>query len=394
MSRVRNIVDRFSKAARNGTIDSDGSVNAGSSVTVVTATDDPGLLGLDTSNHTDGSLHYRTSDHATYVYDDSEDKYYPLTVSSSALALPWSIYGQVSGYTAGGSGGTNVIDKFPFAADGNATDVGDLAGYTSSNGGGHSSITHGYVDGGGNSATSTIEKFSLTSDGNSAFTGANLVYPLKSHSGSDTEDYAYVHGHGQLQSSYARIQRFSFSSDTDATDIGSASSHMVYAAGYTSNDYGYAAGGFFDIYPYQPVSTATIDRYPFAASSSSAEVGYLYHPRTFAHGVSDPDNGYGYHCGGSSHPGHGGTPNQIQRFSFSSSSTSTDHSDLAYSTSAGPSSGTQSNASGYIQGGEAIVGSPPATKNVIQKFPFANNSTGTDVGDLTIGRSYASSHQK
>jgi hypothetical protein len=33
-----------------------------------------------------------------------------------------------SGYTSGGASPTlvNTIDKFPFAADGNATDVGDL----------------------------------------------------------------------------------------------------------------------------------------------------------------------------------------------------------------------------------------------------------------------------
>lgn len=387
MSRVRNIVDRFSKAARNGTIDSDGSINTSSAINVVTATDDEGLLGLDTSNHTDGSLHYRTSDHATYVYDDSEDKYYPLTVSSSALVLLWSIYGQVSGYTAGGSH-TNVIDKFPFAADGNATDVGDLATNTTQNGGGHSSVSHGYVAGGyhGGNLNPAIQKFSLTSDGNSALTGANLVYPIRGHSGSDTEDYGYLHGNGQDQSSYSRIQRFSFSSDTDATDIGSANVDMLYAAGYSGNDYGYTTGGFWDVYPSKGPSDAEIVRYPFAVSSSVSVVGTLHTGRMYSCGVSDPDNGYGYHCGGMDHPG--GADNQIQRFSMSSSSVSTDHSDLAYASVELPSSGTQSNASGYVQGGG------PANENYIQKFPFANNSTATDVGDLTVGRKYATSHQK
>lgn len=385
MSRVRNIVDRFSKAARNGTIDSDGSINTSSAINVVTATDDEGLLGLDTSSHTDGSLHYRTSDHATYVYDDSEDKYYPLTVSSSALQLPWSLYGQISGYTSGGDG-KNVIDKFPFAADGNATDVGDLASYTNQNGGGHSSVSHGYVDGGyAPNLNNLIQKFSLTSDGNSAHTGANLVYPLRAHTGSDTEDYAYVHGHGSDQSSYSRIQRFSFSSDTDATDIGSANVDMMFAAGYSGNDYGYTTGGFWDVFPRKGPSDAEIVRYPFAASSSVSVVGTLHTGRMYSCGVSDPDNGYGYHCGGNDHPG--GANNQIQRFSMSSSSVSTDHSDLAYSSTELPSSGTQSNASGYVQGGAPL-------RNYIQKFPFANNSNATDVGDLTVGRKSAASHQK
>ena len=48
-----------------------------------------------------------------------------------AFDVPPPIFqGTVSGYTSGGldSPGVNVntIDKFPFAADGNATDVGDL----------------------------------------------------------------------------------------------------------------------------------------------------------------------------------------------------------------------------------------------------------------------------
>jgi hypothetical protein len=33
----------------------------------------------------------------------------------------------VSGYASGGVSGSNVIDKFPFATDANATDVGDLS---------------------------------------------------------------------------------------------------------------------------------------------------------------------------------------------------------------------------------------------------------------------------
>jgi hypothetical protein len=39
----------------------------------------------------------------------------------------------VSGYTTGGyvpgSGSVNIIDKFPFATNANATDVGDLTAY-------------------------------------------------------------------------------------------------------------------------------------------------------------------------------------------------------------------------------------------------------------------------
>jgi len=45
-----------------------------------------------------------------------------LTQSSSSSG------GLSNGYTSGGdsSAGTDIIDKFPFASDGNASDVGDL----------------------------------------------------------------------------------------------------------------------------------------------------------------------------------------------------------------------------------------------------------------------------
>ena len=47
--------------------------------------------------------------------------------TADAFDLPIVFQGTVSGYTSGGGPGqTNVIDKFPFASDANATDVGDL----------------------------------------------------------------------------------------------------------------------------------------------------------------------------------------------------------------------------------------------------------------------------
>jgi len=62
---------------------------------------------------------------------------------------------------------TNVIDKFPFASNSNATDVGDLtkATYGAM---GSSSTSHGYAVGGHNpsQAYDDIEKYSFSSDGN------------------------------------------------------------------------------------------------------------------------------------------------------------------------------------------------------------------------------------
>ena len=43
---------------------------------------------------------------------------------------------------------SNIIDRFPFASDANATDVGDLTVSRGDAPGGQSSTTHGYATGG------------------------------------------------------------------------------------------------------------------------------------------------------------------------------------------------------------------------------------------------------
>jgi hypothetical protein len=75
----------------------------------------------------------------------------------------------VSGYVSGGQGppGTvDKIDKFPFAADANATDVAELATSTAF-ASGTSSGESGYASG-GESACSRIEKFTFATDSNAS----------------------------------------------------------------------------------------------------------------------------------------------------------------------------------------------------------------------------------
>ena len=91
---------------------------------------------------------------------------------ATAFDVPAGFQGTVSGYTSGGvtPGQVNTIDKFSFASDGNATDVGDL---TQSRYGtaGQSSIMSGYNSGGASPAVSTIDKFPFSSDGNATDVG-------------------------------------------------------------------------------------------------------------------------------------------------------------------------------------------------------------------------------
>jgi hypothetical protein len=76
------------------------------------------------------------------------------------------------GYTAGGfipAGTFNTIDKFPFAVDSNATDVGDTT-ELAIGAADHSSSTHGYLSGFGPSNNS-IDKFPFSTDTNATDVG-------------------------------------------------------------------------------------------------------------------------------------------------------------------------------------------------------------------------------
>ena len=79
----------------------------------------------------------------------------------------------MSGYVGGGyalGGVVNTIDKFSFAADGNATDVGDLtvARFGPS---GQSSTASGYSSGGHPNRFTTIDKFPFAADANATDVG-------------------------------------------------------------------------------------------------------------------------------------------------------------------------------------------------------------------------------
>ena len=81
----------------------------------------------------------------------------------------------ISGYASGRTPPTtfsNVIQKFPFASDANATDVGDLQ-VTRDDAAGSSSTASGYVVGGqpGSNGNNIIEKFPFAADANSTDVG-------------------------------------------------------------------------------------------------------------------------------------------------------------------------------------------------------------------------------
>ena len=125
------------------------------------------------------------------------------------------------GYHSGGtSPTTNVIQKYSFASDADATDVGNLTNndyeYAEN---GASSTTDGYVFGGGDSH---IEKFPFATDTNATNIG-NLTSPAVSvgkPGGSSSTTFGYCHGGTPTANNGNRITKFPYAVEEGGTDVG------------------------------------------------------------------------------------------------------------------------------------------------------------------------------
>ena len=306
------------------------------------------------------------------------------------ISIPvYSFQGSISGYNAGGNSPpfsppaiVNTIEKYSFTSDANSTDVGDLnniaQGAT-----GQSSATHGYSSGGTSSPgptqyLNTIEKYSFTSDGNASDVGdLTTLNRIDVPAGASSSASGYTAG-GTVNiggtSNYSDvIDKFPFSVDANATDVGDLTENRFFLAGNSSSTHGYRSGG---ISP----TVNTIDKFSFSVDGNATDVGDLLSARSQHSGQSSTTHGY---LSGGTPPG---TRNDIQKFPFAADGNATDVGDTTTSYRRG--SGTSSTASGYNAGGRR-----PSVANSIDKFPFASDANATDVGDLLAINEAASGTQ-
>jgi hypothetical protein len=283
------------------------------------------------------------------------------------------------GYTSGGHPAVNVIDKFPFSADANATDVGDLTvgRYGSA---GQSSQTHGYASGGGTTppagvlGSNVIDKFSFTSDANATDVGDLTVARYNVVGQSST-----THGYSSGGSSNV-IDKFTFSADANATDVGDLTVGRISSAGQSSQTHGYTSGG--------ATTTDVIDKFPFSSDDNATDIGDLSVARYTASGQSSTTHGYS--SGGYSAPA-AQRLDTIDKFTFSTDANATDVGNLTVARTATASQSSTTH--GYTAGGYGPNGPLAAVSNVIDKFPFASDDNATDVGNLTLTRLYVSGQQ-
>jgi hypothetical protein len=293
------------------------------------------------------------------------------------------MYGTVSGYNSGGfPGPSNVIDKFPFATNANATDVGDLT-VARTQVSGQSSEEFGYASGGSDPAQSNvIDKFPFAADGNATDVG-DLTVSKNGTVGQSSLVSGYVSSGLNSGSFLNQIDKFLFAADANATDVGDLTQGRYNGSGQSSLTFGYTSGGYVGFGVGQ---SNVIDKFPFAADANATDVGDL------VNNISDRPAGHSSSTSGYSAGGYGPSVpiNSIYKFSFATDSNATDIADLTRA--AHSLAGQSSSEFGYTSGG--FFGPPSfAVSNIIDKFPFAADANATDVGDLTSARGATSGQQ-
>jgi len=152
------------------------------------------------------------------------------------------------------------------------------------------------------------------------------------------------------------IDKFPFSSNANATDVGDLTQARRESAGQSSAESGYTSGG------YGSGNSNVIDKFPFAANGNATDVGDLTQARNSLSGTSSSASGYS--AGGF------GPLNTVDKFPFAANGNATDVGDLTQSRY-GP-AGQSSTSSGYASGGFTT-----ANSNVIDKFPFSSDANAT-----------------
>lgn len=336
-----------------------GAIRQGYADSAAFPTNDSAFIGFIGYDEYDSDLRYIGRDLDIHKIDSAEG------ASSTLPTTPYQ--GSNFGYRMGGSvPNTNVIDKYSYASDGDATDVGNMTRSQSSSAGGGSE-THGYIIA-GSPNDNTIAKFSYTTDGNATDTGYNIKPADYGGQGQPEmlgdRTNIYVIGQNPVSN---EILTFSAASDgSTITDYGDLIATSRLMGSGSSATHGYGLGGR------TPTDVNTIQKFPFASAANATDIGDLL---DVTYGTTGTSSGtHGYAVGGFNPPAN--RTNVIQKYSFSTDGDATDAADIT--AARGYMGSTSSTTHGYVHGGNE-----PALVNTIEKFPYAADANATDVGDLT-----------
>jgi hypothetical protein len=227
---------------------------------------------------------FSTSSNATDVGD-----LLGTTAEGAGLAAPSN--SQTYGYIAGGAhattdAGINTIQKYSFATDGNSTDVADST-TAHFQGSGHSDWTggYGYKAGGYSTAhggrLNIIERYPFASDTNATDVGDLFTF-TSDISGTSSLTHAYTQGGNSSVAIFDHIQKFAFAATSNSTDIGNLTIPRYHVSEASSTTHGYACTGNDD---WSVNYNVTIDRYTFSSDADATDVGDVLVAHTAAAGT-------------------------------------------------------------------------------------------------------------
>lgn len=375
--------------------------------------DSAGVMPTDSAS--EGNLLYSEKDQmllfnngAEYIIFDS-DAAAPPPPTANAL-----LNGTLYGYTVGSAYDTSEIQKFPFANNANATNVGRLLPNPSTNTTYNASSvtaseTHGYLIGGYDGtpgvrvSINVIQKWTFASDADASDVGDATAIISHQHA-SQSDTHGYSAGGDNLSPTYTPntgtllIEKYPYAADANSTTVGnlvslnpSLSTQGIYGGGGGSSPtHGYSFGGYARTDPGTfVIGTPSIQKYPFAADEDAAVIGDLNTGTSNFCAVQSTESIY--QLGGFGYPTYPSYLNTIEKFSITSDAPGASVGTLdKYRSGGHPSSSTSD---GYHSGGTSspVAAPPHAYNDDIIKMSFASDTSVTDIG---YNLSIAPSHQQ
>ena len=227
-------------------------------------------------------------------------------------------------------------------------------------------VSYGFSSTGGVGGTNynRVDKFSLTSSSDATDVG-DVTVARRSSGGAFSPTHGYTHGGYDGFSDV--IDKYSMSSDGDSSDVGNLTGSRTVANGASSITYGYSFGG-------EP-STVAIEKFSFASDGDSTAVGDLTAAGRTDHGGGTQSSTHGYCMGG-------GNIDEIDTWTFESDADATDVGDLTQGgyNIGGNSEGLFGYSAGRMSGSSTL-------HDIIDKFSMSSTGNATDVGNLTVAKS-------
>ncbi|SVB90734.1 uncharacterized protein METZ01_LOCUS243588, partial [marine metagenome] len=251
--------------------------------------------------------------------------------ASSSPTAGYASGGMFHGPAPLGVNDTDMVQKFLFSSSGTASDVANLT-QSRTMVVGTNSLTYGYICGGTllanhneDSPFYVIDKIQFAADSTTSGHGNLSLYAGGRYGGdsanaSDTAGYVWGSyrsgGPAPYQGNHNVIDKFLFSSNTTATDVGDLLANKYWGAATNSGSHGYIAG-FYD--------RINIEKFSFASNGNTTNVGNLTVMRGATGGMTETN--YGYTAGGYTYPPYVEST-IIDRYSFASDGNATSVGDL------------------------------------------------------------------